>query len=250
MLRSQINAAIERAKSVLRVHGFHLPPFAFWTPEEWRRRGAECDEIRACKLGWDVTDFASGDFARVGLTAFTLRNGAAAVALSPHRLLRKGDDRRRGPAHADALPCGQAGGHHLPRRRQPDLPGLQPPRRRPPRRQRSQRVARRDRAPRAGGASLRHSPRRIDPADAVPLPRVLRRAGRGNRDHRRSLVGQRRRVRQSLSRRARALPRDRRGRAADASSLQRIPEGGPGAGAPEGQCRRDISSRSTPAERR
>ena len=30
-------------------------------------RGAECDEIRACKLGWDVTDFASGDFARVGL---------------------------------------------------------------------------------------------------------------------------------------------------------------------------------------
>ncbi len=79
MLRSQINAAIERAKSVLRVHGFHLPPFALWTPEEWRRRGAECDEIRACKLGWDVTDFASGDFARVGLTAFTLRNGAAAV---------------------------------------------------------------------------------------------------------------------------------------------------------------------------
>ena len=62
MLRSQINAAIERAKSVLRVNGFHLPPFAFWTPEEWRRKGAECDEIRACKLGWDVTDFASGRF--------------------------------------------------------------------------------------------------------------------------------------------------------------------------------------------
>jgi D-lyxose ketol-isomerase len=79
MKRSQINDAIERAKSVLRVHGFHLPPFALWTLEEWRRRGAECDEIRACKLGWDVTDFASGDFARVGLTAFTMRNGGAAA---------------------------------------------------------------------------------------------------------------------------------------------------------------------------
>ncbi|MGD1037961.1 MAG: D-lyxose/D-mannose family sugar isomerase [Roseiarcus sp.] len=29
MLRSQIDAAIERAKSVLRENGFHLPPFAF-----------------------------------------------------------------------------------------------------------------------------------------------------------------------------------------------------------------------------
>ena len=28
MLRSEINAAIERAKSVLREAGFHLPPFA------------------------------------------------------------------------------------------------------------------------------------------------------------------------------------------------------------------------------
>ena len=79
MLRSQINAAIERTKSVLRENGFHLPPFAFWTPEEWRRKGAECDEIRACKLGWDVTDFASGDFERMGLVAFTIRNGSLTV---------------------------------------------------------------------------------------------------------------------------------------------------------------------------
>jgi D-lyxose ketol-isomerase len=79
MLRSQIDAAIERAKSVLRVNGFHLPPFAFWTPEEWRRKGEEYDGIRACKLGWDVTDFGSGEFARVGLVAFTMRNGGAAA---------------------------------------------------------------------------------------------------------------------------------------------------------------------------
>ena len=78
MKRSEINAAIVRAKAVLDRHGFHLPPFAFWTPEEWRGKGAECDAIRDCKLGWDVTDFASGDFAHVGLTAFTIRNGGAA----------------------------------------------------------------------------------------------------------------------------------------------------------------------------
>jgi len=77
MKRSEINAAIERAQRVLADNGFHLPPFASWTPEAWRSKGAECDAIRACRLGWDVTDFASGDFARVGLTAFTLRNGAA-----------------------------------------------------------------------------------------------------------------------------------------------------------------------------
>ena len=46
-----------------------------WTPEEWRRKGAECDEIRACKLGWDVTDFGSGEFNRRGLTLFCVRNG-------------------------------------------------------------------------------------------------------------------------------------------------------------------------------
>lgn len=54
---------------------FRLPSFAFWTPERWRAAGPECDEIRDCMLGWDVTDFASGDFARIGRTLFTLRNG-------------------------------------------------------------------------------------------------------------------------------------------------------------------------------
>jgi len=79
MKRSEINAAIARAKAVLDQYDFHLPPFAFWTPEAWREKGAECDAIRVCKLGWDVTDFASGDFDHVGLTAFTIRNGGAAA---------------------------------------------------------------------------------------------------------------------------------------------------------------------------
>ena len=56
MLRSPINAVISRAKSVLRVNEFHLPAPALWTLDEWRPNGAECDDSRAGKLGWDVTD--------------------------------------------------------------------------------------------------------------------------------------------------------------------------------------------------
>jgi len=75
MKRSQINRAIAWAKGFLAQHDFHLPPFAFWTPEDWRKKGAECEEIRANGLGWDVTDFGRGDFDRFGLLLFTIRNG-------------------------------------------------------------------------------------------------------------------------------------------------------------------------------
>ncbi len=37
--------------------------------------GSEAEELRAFKLGWDVTDFNSGNFPSLGLTLFTLRNG-------------------------------------------------------------------------------------------------------------------------------------------------------------------------------
>ena len=33
--------------------------------------------IRRTMLGWDITDFSSGDFERVGAVLFTLRNGDA-----------------------------------------------------------------------------------------------------------------------------------------------------------------------------
>jgi D-lyxose ketol-isomerase len=53
-----------------------LPPYADWTPEEWRDHGSEANELRAQRLGWDVTDFNSGSFNTIGLTLFTLRNGS------------------------------------------------------------------------------------------------------------------------------------------------------------------------------
>jgi D-lyxose ketol-isomerase len=76
--RSEINAIMRRAGQFLAERRFPLPPFAGWTPEEWRRKGAEAREIVENQLGWDITDFGSGDFARRGLFLFTLRNGQTA----------------------------------------------------------------------------------------------------------------------------------------------------------------------------
>jgi hypothetical protein len=75
MNRSEINRLIEDAAAFAGSHGFLLPPFAFWSPQEWRSIGPEADEIRDCMLGWDLTDFGSGDFPKVGLIMFTIRNG-------------------------------------------------------------------------------------------------------------------------------------------------------------------------------
>ncbi len=75
MKRSTINQIIQENMEFLKKQGFHLPPFAFFTPEEWAGKGREYDEIRENCLGWDITDFGSGDFGKTGLFLFTLRNG-------------------------------------------------------------------------------------------------------------------------------------------------------------------------------
>jgi D-lyxose ketol-isomerase len=75
MKRSQINAIMREADAFIREHHFHLPPFAYWTPEEWATKGEEAREIADCMLGWDITDFGQGDYPRIGLFLFTLRNG-------------------------------------------------------------------------------------------------------------------------------------------------------------------------------
>jgi len=75
MKRSEINAAIRLALEVLEAHHFQLPPFAHFTPEDWRALGAEHSRIVANDLGWDITDFGSNDFDRIGAVLMTLRNG-------------------------------------------------------------------------------------------------------------------------------------------------------------------------------
>lgn len=77
MKRSEINRAIRRMERLAAEHGFRLPPFCGWTPEDWAGKGREYDEIRDSLLGWDVTDYGTGDFLKTGFTLITLRNGSA-----------------------------------------------------------------------------------------------------------------------------------------------------------------------------
>jgi len=82
MKRSEINTSIREAEAFFREHRFSLPPFASWSLAEWRSKGPEADEIRTRRLGWDLTDFGSGDFMKIGLLLFTTRNGDVQDAAS------------------------------------------------------------------------------------------------------------------------------------------------------------------------
>lgn len=75
MKRSEINTILKRAVAFAAEKNFLLPPFAFWNARDWADKGEEFNEIRDNMLGWDITDFGSGDFSKVGLLMFTLRNG-------------------------------------------------------------------------------------------------------------------------------------------------------------------------------
>ncbi|WP_320170542.1 D-lyxose/D-mannose family sugar isomerase [Maridesulfovibrio sp.] len=73
MKRSEINALIIEAKEFYARHGFNLPKWAFWGPDDWKGKGDS--EVVRNLLGWDLTDYGKGDFASLGLILFTLRNG-------------------------------------------------------------------------------------------------------------------------------------------------------------------------------
>ena len=75
MKRSEVNNCIRYMENLIREHGFALPPFCNWTPQEWQDKDHEYDEIRDNMLGWDITDFGQGDWEKVGFALITLRNG-------------------------------------------------------------------------------------------------------------------------------------------------------------------------------
>ena len=75
MKRSKINKLLKENIEFIKSMNFNLPPFAYFTPHEWEEKGKEYDEIRKNMLGWDVTDYGHGDFEKIGLFLFTIRNG-------------------------------------------------------------------------------------------------------------------------------------------------------------------------------
>jgi D-lyxose ketol-isomerase len=75
MKRSRINAIMAEADEMIRRFGFVLPPFAYWTPAEFVTRKDQAEALIGARCGWDITDYGAGDFDRMGLFLFTLRNG-------------------------------------------------------------------------------------------------------------------------------------------------------------------------------
>ena len=67
MKRSELHQIMRDAVEFIKEMKFQLPPFAFWSPEEWVTKGADYDEIRDNMLGWDITDFGQGDYKKIGL---------------------------------------------------------------------------------------------------------------------------------------------------------------------------------------
>ncbi len=75
MKRSEINAALKEMEAMVAHCRFALPPFCYFTADDWQNKGPEFDELRDNMLGWDITDYGLGNFERVGFSLITLRNG-------------------------------------------------------------------------------------------------------------------------------------------------------------------------------
>ena len=76
MKRSQINQEIRWAKALLEKSNIKLPPFGYWTMQEWTSGERNIDIIKEVMLGWDITDYGKDRFNELGAILFTLRNGS------------------------------------------------------------------------------------------------------------------------------------------------------------------------------
>lgn len=75
MKRSQINQAIRWAQDLLKKYGMSLPDTAFYRPQQWKELAPQAQTVFQTMLGWDITDFGSGDFQKIGAVLYTVRNG-------------------------------------------------------------------------------------------------------------------------------------------------------------------------------
>lgn len=87
MKRSEINAILTASEAFIRSFGYVLPPFASLTPAQMQAGRGELSGLIEARLGWDITDFGKGDFDRIGLFLFTVRNGSATDLASGRGML-------------------------------------------------------------------------------------------------------------------------------------------------------------------
>ena len=98
MKRSEINRALAEARAVCDAWRFALPDWAEWSHSDHRAHPAQSAFLARRQIGWDVTDFGSGQFATRGLT---LNGGAGARAFADFL-------RSAGPDMADPATAWQA----------------------------------------------------------------------------------------------------------------------------------------------
>jgi D-lyxose ketol-isomerase len=84
MKRSEINQIMKSAKAFMAEKQFKLPPWSEWSVADWKAKKEDAGEVIENMLGWDITDFGSGDFYKRGLFLFTLRNGKFNVDKKPY----------------------------------------------------------------------------------------------------------------------------------------------------------------------
>jgi ABC-type sugar transport system, auxiliary component len=84
MKRSEINQILKSAKAFMAEKQFILPPWSNWSAADWNENKENASEVIENMLGWDITDFGSGDFYKRGLFLFTLRNGKFNVDKKPY----------------------------------------------------------------------------------------------------------------------------------------------------------------------
>jgi len=84
MKRSEINRILKDAKAFMADKQFFLPPWAYWSVDDWKKNKQDAIEITDNMLGWDITDFGSGNFHSRGLFLFTIRNGKLNVDKKPY----------------------------------------------------------------------------------------------------------------------------------------------------------------------
>lgn len=78
MKRSRINDIMAHADEMIRSFGFALPPFSYWTPDQFKAKRDVAARVISGRCGWDITDYGQGRFDEMGLFLFTLRNGELA----------------------------------------------------------------------------------------------------------------------------------------------------------------------------
>lgn len=75
MKRSEVNGALVWAKELLAKNNIRLQDYAYWDMETWKENKDKIGTIRDVMLGWDITDYGTGDFDKLGSVLYTVRNG-------------------------------------------------------------------------------------------------------------------------------------------------------------------------------